>query len=159
MFKKNHLSLLLSIVLLLLISTGCSFFDSDDGKNYSVTNYGGLELTADNVVEQWRARRFGEMVQFQYNPPYSSNTPEKLIFQFSLEEPAEGSYPPKLVDVFYGTQDTVTNRYVKYPVSGGRVAIQSANFEGEMSGIVEIFIAKGGESRHARFWIDLSDVE
>ena len=159
MFKKNHLSLFLSLFLLLFLSTGCSFFDSDDGKNYSVTNYGGLELTADNVVEQWRARRFGEMVQFQYYPPYSSNTPEKLIFQFSLEEPAEGSYPPELVDVFYGTQDTVNNRYVTCPVSGGRVAIQSANFNGEMSGIVEIFIGKGGGSRHERFWIDLSELE
>ncbi|MEM8485454.1 MAG: hypothetical protein AAF564_07875 [Bacteroidota bacterium] len=160
MFKKNHLSLTSSLFLILYLTTGCSFLDNEDGQNFSVTNYGGVRFTEDDVVEKWNAKRFGDAVQLQYFQDEDSNSPRRIVFQIRLEKRNELNQAPlALTDVWYGTQDTLTGNYFNGPqLSGGRVAIQRANFEGELSGLVELFVKYGG-SYHARFWVDMRDVE
>ncbi len=160
MFKKNHLSLIPSLFTILCVSTGCSFFNDDDRKNLSVTNYGGIRFTEEDVAEKWSAKRFGDAVQLQYFQDAHYPGPVRSVFQIRLEERNEVNQGPvALTDVWYGMQDTLTGLYSRgRPLAGGRVAIQRANFEGELSGLVELF-AKNGGSYHARFWVDMSEVE
>ncbi len=160
MFKKNHLSLIPSLFTILFVSTGCSLFNDDDGKNFSVTNYGGVRFTEEEVIEKWNAKRFGDAVQLQYYQDAYTPEPRRSVFQIRLEKrDTKNGEPVALTDVWYGEQDTLTGLYYRgRPLTGGRVALQRAKFEGELSGLVELF-AKNGGSYHARFWVDMSEVE